>query len=154
MGTEASPHQISALHSRLIAGGCPYVDMGIWRPHGDDFQRAMQFTAHIPLSDGTVHVREVRGPDSYIGWAKQWKLYAYVMTLLRATSRTRLNTYMEFIAGWADRYPDYWWAIALADTKMRVANLLVRCNPRVSIDTLRSRCRMPTLARRVLSFPH
>ena len=46
-GLENWPQQISALHSRLTAMGCPHVDFGIWRPHGEDFQRAMQFTAHV-----------------------------------------------------------------------------------------------------------
>ena len=137
-GLEASPHQISALHSRLVAGGCPYVDFGIWRPHGEDFQRAMQFTAHVPLADGTIHVREIRGPDTCSGWQKQWRLYTFVMTLLQAASRTRLATYRDFIIALYERYPEFWWVIALADAKMRQHGLeLVRrdCKKKHALGT-------------------
>ena len=99
----------------------------------------MQFTAHVPLADGTMHVREVRGPDTVVGWLRHWMLYTYVMTLLQAASRTRLATYRDFIVAFAERFPDYWWVIALADTKMRQHHLeIVRrdCRKRSALGTL------------------
>ena len=43
----------------------------------------------------------------------------YTITLLGAASRVRLITYADHIRAFAERFPDYWWIIALADIKMR-----------------------------------
>ena len=56
LGSEATSHQISTLNTPLNSGDRPYADFAIWRPHGDDFQRALEFTARIPQADGTIHL--------------------------------------------------------------------------------------------------
>ena len=38
---EATGEQLAALNFRLRSGGTPFVDFGVWRPHGADLGRAL-----------------------------------------------------------------------------------------------------------------
>ena len=116
---EATGDQISALSFRLRSGATPYVDFGIWRPHGGAIGRIMKFTAHVAAPGGEFHRKEVTGPSSFAEWENSWRVYAFAMEVLDAASRTRLKRYYDQVQRLANDYPSMWWIIACADIKMR-----------------------------------
>ena len=116
---EATGDQISALSFRLKSGSTPYVDFGVWRPHGADLGRTLKFAAYFINPAGDFTRKEVVGPTSFHEWQKSWRVFAFAMELLGAASRTRMARYHSLIQGLDNDYPSMWWLIALADQKMR-----------------------------------
>ena len=76
---EATAEQLSALHFRVASGAPPFVDFGVWRPHGTRFSRIMRFQAVIPLPDGAYQHREFAGPAAFSEWAKGWEVLQFAM---------------------------------------------------------------------------
>ena len=116
---EATGDQISALAFRLKAGGTPYVDFGVWRPHGADLGRTLKFAAYFLNPSGDFTRKEIVGPTTFLDWQRSWKVFVFAMELLGAASRTRLARYHALVQGLDSDYPTMWWLIALADQKMR-----------------------------------
>ena len=120
---EATGDQLSALAFRIKAGGTPYVDFGVWRPHGAEMGRALKFTAHFVTPSGETIRREISGPASFGDWAKAWRVFAFAMEVVGAASRTRLKRYHDIISALNDDYSQMWWVVACADHKMRKSHL-------------------------------
>jgi len=116
---EATGEQISALAFRLRSGGTPFVDFGVWRPHGADLGRALRFAAYFLSPAGEFQRKELSGPSSFAEWARAWRVFAFAMEILNAATRTRLKRYYDTIAALNADYPGLWWLVALADHKMR-----------------------------------
>ncbi len=67
---EATGDQLSALAFRLRAGATPFVDFGVWRPHGDVIGRQLKFAAFVIGLGGEVRRKEVNGPASFGEWKR------------------------------------------------------------------------------------
>ena len=120
---EATGDQLSALAFRLRSGATPYVDFGVWRPHGAAFGRLLKFAAYFLNPGGDFTRKELVGPTCWEDWEKSWRVYCFAMELLGAASRTRLARYRATIFELQDDYPSLWWIVALADQKMRRAHM-------------------------------
>ena len=120
---EATGEQISGLAHRLRQGATPFVDFGVWRPHGADLGRTLKFAAWFLNPSGQWAMKEIVGPSSFEEWSRSWAVFAFAMELLGAASRTRLEKYAKTIAALNRDYPSMWWAICMADIKMRRAHL-------------------------------
>ena len=121
---EATGDQLSALAFRLRAGGTPFADFGVWRPHGADLGRALKFTAFVLCPTTGEHVRkEISGPAGMADWRKAWRVFAFAMEVLGAASRIRLKRYADQIQKLSEDYHELWWIIACADHKLRRLHL-------------------------------
>ena len=63
------------------------------------------------------------GPSSFAEWARSWRVFCFAIEMLGAATRTRLKRYHDTIATFNTDYPMGWWAIAVADFKIREAPL-------------------------------
>ena len=120
---EASGEQITALAHRLRQGTTPYVDFGVWRPHGQDLGRACKFAAHFQTAPGVFTIKEINGPTCFADWEKSWRVFKFAMEMLGAATRTRLDKYKAQIENLNRDYPSMWWLVAVADIKMRKVHL-------------------------------
>ena len=120
---EASGEQLTALAHRLRQGTTPYVDFGVWRPHGQDLGRACKFAAHFQTAPGVFTMKEISGPACYADWERSWRVFKFAMEMLGAASRTRLDKYKAQIENLNRDYPTMWWLVAVADIKMRKVHL-------------------------------
>lgn len=120
---EATGDQISTLRARLLAGMVPYADFSVWRPHGARLLRTLKFQAHYPTPGGGWRTREIAGPTSYEEWRSSWEVFAFAMEVLQAASRARLERYACHIRKLAGTYPEFWWIVAMADSRCRAEHL-------------------------------
>ena len=116
---EATGDQLSALSFRFRAGATPFVDFGVWRPHGAALGRVLKFTGYVQGPGGEFKNEELSGPATQAEWARSWRVFAFAMEVLGAVSRAV--------------YPELWWVIACADIKMRQVGL-ERIRRRVAKD--------------------
>ena len=72
---------MSALAFRIRAGGTPYVDFGVWRPHGADRGRSLRLAAYFLSPTGEFQRRELVGPSNFQEWQRSWRVYAFAMEL-------------------------------------------------------------------------
>ena len=120
---EATGEQLAALNFRLRSGGTPFVDFGVWRPHGADLGRALRFTAYFLSPTGEFQRKELAGPASFADWERSWRVFGFAMEVLGAATRTRLSRYRDQVAQLARDYPNFWWMVACADYTMRRSHL-------------------------------
>ena len=120
---EATGEQLAALNFRLRMGGTPFVDFGVWRPHGADLGRALRFAAFFRSPAGEFQRKELAGPASFAEWDRSWRVFGFAMEVLGAASRTRLCRYRDQVAQLARDYPSFWWVVACADLTMRRTHL-------------------------------
>jgi hypothetical protein len=116
---EATTAQLSTLQHRLNGGGAAFVDLGVWRPHGNRLGRALKFTVHSMRPDGTYAPKEINGPADFHSWARSWTVFAFAMSVLQQATRTRLARYYDRIKLLSEEFPRHWWVIGLADIRMR-----------------------------------
>ena len=123
-GEEATGDQLSALAFRIRSGRTPFVDFGVWRPHGTDMGKALKFSAFFtcPVS-GEYVKKEISGPETIGDWNKAWRVFSFAMEVLGAATRTRLKRYSDRVQQMAEDYHDLWWIIACAEHKMRKLHL-------------------------------
>ena len=120
---EATLEQVSALAYRVKSGATPFVDFGVWRPHGAKFGRILKFGAWFQNPDGSFVRKELSGADSFEEWLRSWRVFVYTFELLDLGTSTRMNRYLEEVRRLASDYPGHWWIIACADLKMRSEGL-------------------------------
>ena len=120
---EATGEQVSAMRARLLAGMVPHADFAAWRPHGTRMLRQLKFQAHFPTPGGGWRTREVAGPATFDEWRGSWAVSAFAMEILGAASRARLERHASHIGKLAGTYPDYWWIVAMADSRCRSEHL-------------------------------
>ena len=72
---EISRDQLTALDSRVLAGGAPYADFAVWRPYGARLQRTMKFVAQVIGTDGEWHKKEIAGPQNFLEWEKCYRVF-------------------------------------------------------------------------------
>ena len=122
-GEEATGDQ-SALAFRIRSGRSPFVDFGVWRPHGTDMGKALKFSAFFtcPVS-GEYVKKEISGPETVGDWNKAWRVFSFAMEVLGAATRTRLKRYSDRVQLMAEDYHDLWWIIACAEHKIRKLHL-------------------------------
>ena len=68
-------------------------------------------------------MKEIVGPTTFGEWERSWRVFSFAMELLGAATRTRLDKYKNMMTTLNRDYPQMWWAIAMADIKMRRTHL-------------------------------
>ena len=123
----ADPGQLQALISKLDADVVPYGDFAVLRPFGKRMERAVKFAAQQWDPVTCTYVRkEIPGVNNIVEWRRSWKLYTYMMKVLKATKGPRMDRYAAKFEKLYEKYGsldgvegDTWWLPALGDIRMR-----------------------------------
>ena len=116
---EITDTQLAALHVKLyILKIPPFVDMGVWGPHGDRIARAMKFVAMIADGRGGMTTRELPGARSLAEWNTSWRCFRTGMVMLSACPAAVLDRYAAVFNARANEYPGHWGLAAQADIRM------------------------------------
>ena len=121
---EVTADQLAALEHRLLQGGCPSPDFGVWRPFGQRLARQLKLTVHHITPGGDYVPYEVAGPPSFTEWLAAFSVFSVAMRALGAATQTRLLLYQKKIQKLNDAYGHVcWWLIAQADQRMRAEHM-------------------------------
>ena len=117
--TEPTSDQIAAVKQLLVSGANPYIDFGVFGPHGQRILRKLTFMTYTLNSQGEWAKRELPGPPDFeTGLA--FRCMRTTFLLLKAASAERSDSYCEFIRSLHNRFGAQCWDIIyVADTRMR-----------------------------------
>ena len=87
-----SADQLAALKSKLGAGKCPYVDLGLFGPFGDRTAKLRKFQAQIWV-DGELTTKFVGGPRTFEAWKSSWAVFRAAMIMLDVCTPSALDKY-------------------------------------------------------------
>jgi len=117
---EITDMQLSALKAKItILRAAPFVDMGVWGPHGDRRARAMRFTATRAGPNGTTVTIELPGAPNITEWMAAWRVFRTGMIMLAASPSAVLDRYAAEFQRRVSDYPGCWALAAQADVRMR-----------------------------------
>ena len=118
--TEPTSDQIAAVKQLLVSGANPYIDFGVFGPHGQRILRKLTFMTYTLNSQGEWAKRELPGPPDFETWFSVFRCMRTTFLLLKAASAERLDSYCEFIRSLHNRFGAQCWDIIyVADTRMR-----------------------------------
>ena len=118
--TEPTADQVAAVKQLLVSGSSPYIDFGVFGPHGQRILRKLTFRTYTLNSQGEWAKRELPGPPDFETWFSVYRCMRTTFLLLKAASAERLDSYCEFIRSMHNRFGAQCWDIIyVADTRMR-----------------------------------
>ena len=118
--TEPTADQVAAVKQLLVSGSSPYIDFGVFGPHGQRILRKLTFMTYTLNSQGEWAKRELPGPPDFETWFSVYRCMRTTFLLLKAASAERLDSYCEFIRSLHNRFGAQCWDIIyVADTRMR-----------------------------------
>ena len=117
---EPSSEQISALHQILAADLPPYVDFGIFGPHGRRMLNKLTYVRYTHLPNGAWQRNILPGPSTFDLWWASYRVLRCALLLLEAVPPEVLDAYGEFIREQNQAYGnDAWFLVYQADVRMR-----------------------------------
>ena len=121
---EPSIEQVSALRQLLAMMQGPYVNFGLWGPHGRRVLRKLVHEAAIwdPTS-GKMVTNTHKGPGSFDVWCKGWAVFKNAMLYLEEASVAAMDGYRDHIQELSQTYPSCWFIIYIADCRCRSEQL-------------------------------
>ena len=118
--TEPTADQVAAVKQLLVSGSSPYIDFGVFGPHGQRILRKLTFMTYTLNSQAEWAKRELPGPPDFETWFSVYRCMRTTFLLLKAASAERLDSYCEFIRSMHNRFGAQCWDIIyVADTRMR-----------------------------------
>ena len=115
---EVTDAQLSCLFHKLQSGQPPFVDMGVWGPHGDRIARAMRFVSQ-QWRDGQWKAVELPGASSLDSWEKSWRIFRTAALMLQMATAASLDRYASQFRTRVLQHPDVWHLAAQADIRCR-----------------------------------
>ena len=107
---DPTQEQLSVLLELLQSDTC-YVDMGLWRPHGNKTQKAMKFEGLVLTPDNQLARKQFHGPPDFAHWRACWKVFSTAMLMLDQCKPPVVDAYYEFIERLSNRYGHNCWAL-------------------------------------------
>ena len=118
---ELTAEQLTCLAARFRLQQPPYVDFGVWGPHGQRIQRKVKFKGVRLEADGTIGTIEINGPPTFAAWSLCYAIFKTGCVMLGEISLARLDCYSKLIQRYHDRYGSAVWAIIYqADVRARL----------------------------------
>ena len=111
---EVTDGQLSCLYHKLQSGQPPFVDMGVWGPHGDRIARAMRFVSQ-QWGDGQWKAVELPGAASLDAWEESWRIFRTGALMLQLATAATLDRYASEFRTRVLQHPDVWHLAAQAD---------------------------------------
>lgn len=102
--TEPTADQVAAVKQLLVSGSSPYIDFGVFGPHGQRILRKLTFMTYTLNSQGEWAKRELPGPPDFETWFSVYRCMRTTFLLLKAASAERLDSYCEFIRSMHNRF--------------------------------------------------
>ena len=84
--------QLGGLVAKLSRGKAPYVDLGLFGPHGGRTHRLRKFSTHV-IIDGEMTSKQVEAPRTYEAWLASWDVFRAAMIMLDGSSIAPLDAY-------------------------------------------------------------
>jgi hypothetical protein len=117
---EPTIEQLSAMNMVAVAlDKNPWVDFGVFGPHGKRILKKLTFVGYVDGPSGTVIRKELSGPPSIEVWRKCWRTYRTMMLMLKLITAESLDSYSQKITDLSEKYPSLWWLTYQADYRMR-----------------------------------
>ena len=91
---EATDAQLSVVYQVVKAGGAPYTDFGVWGPYGNRIAKAQRFTEHFMDSNGTMKMKELKGPNDVGAWERAWRVFRTAAIMTGLATPATLDLYM------------------------------------------------------------
>ena len=110
--------QLSCLHYKLQSGQTPFIDMGVWGPHGDRIARAMRFVSQ-QWRDGQWKAVELPGATNLDAWEESWRIFWTGALMLQMATAATLDRYAAEFRARVLQHPDVWHLAAQADIRCR-----------------------------------
>ena len=115
---EVTDAQLSCLHYKLQSGQTPFIDMGVWGPHGDRIARAMRFVSQ-QWRDGQWKAVELPGATNLDAWEESWRIFWTGALMLQMATAATLDRYAAEFRARVLQHPDVWHLAAQADIRCR-----------------------------------
>ena len=117
-GRAPSAEQVAAMVTKLARGDAPYVDFGVFTPHGKRHMKMLKFEAQV-FVDNQLQSKMIKGPSTFESWEESWAVFrALMISTITVTSAT-LDLYSRGIKQLVHQHPNHWGVIFCADEIMR-----------------------------------
>lgn len=121
---EPTPEQVSAVMAILNRGSPPYVDFGVWGPHGHRIMRKVRLSGLCIGRDGHLQTIELHGPPNIAVWESSFNVLSNTLVMLDAVDLGALVSYKQHIIKLHDRYsPKTWPILYQADNRCRLEHM-------------------------------
>ena len=111
--------QLTGLAYKVENGAAPYVDFGVWGPHGARLERRLRFTSFVQAPGGTYRTVELPGAECLDTWRACWAVYRTAAVMLNIALPGVLDRYEALFVERCQRYPGSWHLSAQADIRCR-----------------------------------
>ena len=117
-GRVPSTEQIAAMVTKLARGDAPYVDFGVFTPHGKRHMKMHKFEAQV-FVDNQLVKKQLKGPATFDSWKESWAVFRALMISTVTISSATLDVYLRGIEQLVHQHPNHWGVIFCADEIMR-----------------------------------
>ena len=103
--------QLSAVGYLLRAGINPYVDFGVFGPHGHRILKKIKLSGSKFNNNGELMRIEINGPATYPMWCASWQVYANCLLMHDAVDLGKLVAYKRKMDTYYQKFGDQAWAL-------------------------------------------
>lgn len=118
---DPTEEQLSALNHLLNTNLCPYVDFGIFGPHGHRILKKVKLISSRFNNRNELVKIELNGPATYAMWCASWNVFKNTMIMLDAVDLGKLCAYKRKLDVYYERHGEKAWAL-LYQTDVRTRN--------------------------------
>ena len=123
-GAECTGEQLTGIKHLLDSSRPPYVDFGIFGPHGYRIRRKLKLAGMILGPGGVLQAVEIVGPPTHADWFKCYLVLRTALIMLDQVGLATLDRYASQINEFANRYgPIVWHIIYQADVRARLEHM-------------------------------
>ena len=121
---EPTPEQVSAIRCILSRGQPPFVDFGVFGPHGHRIMKKVKLSGYTIGRDGQLQSIELLGPTNIAMWEACYNFLMNALVMLDAVDLGALMTYKQHIIKLHDRYSARIWPVIYqADNRCRLEHM-------------------------------
>jgi len=110
--------QLAGLRAVLSAGRVPFVDFGVWCPHGARIAKFRRTEAQVFVG-GQLVTKSIDGPSCFESWEASWHIFAVAMVSLGAATPGTMSLYLAGVKALVRLMPTRWPMIYATDLVMR-----------------------------------
>ena len=123
-GAECTGEQLTGIKHLLDSHRPPYVDFGIFGPHGYRIRRKIKLAGLVLGPGGVLQSVEIVGPPTVADWLKCYLVLRTALIMLDQVGLATLDRYSTQLNEYANRYgPVVWHIIYQADVRARLEHM-------------------------------
>lgn len=108
---EPTPEQVSAIKCILARGSPPFVDFGVFGPHGHRIMKKVKLSGYNIGRDGQLQTIELYGPSNIAMWEACYNVLMNALVMVDAVDLGALMSYKQHVMKLHDRYSAKVWPI-------------------------------------------